>query len=106
MKLPDGDNRNVLHSAAEGMENLSSHSVLRLLAENPAAAQLPVIWAYADVEHGGWAGRDEFVRPLDPAHRFLIVTEGSSDAVILKHALRLLRPHIADFFDFVDMEEG
>jgi hypothetical protein len=24
----------------------------------------------------------------------------------LKHALKILRPHIADFFDFVDMEEG
>jgi hypothetical protein len=106
MKLPNGDTRGVLYSAAEGMENLSSHSVLRLLAENPAAAQLPVIWAYADVEHGGWAARDEFVRPLEPAHRFLIVTEGSSDAAILKHALKLLRPHVADFFDFVDMEEG
>jgi hypothetical protein len=106
MKLPDGDNRRVLYSAAEGMENLSPYSVLRLLAENTAAAQLPVIWAYADIEHGGWAQRDEFVRPLEPAHRFLIVTEGSSDAIILRHALGLLRPHIADFFDFVDMEEG
>ena len=106
MKLPEGDNRTVLFNAAEGMENLSSHSVLRLLAENPAAAQLPVIWAYADVEHGGWAAREEFVRRLEPANRFLIVTEGSSDAAILKHALKILRPHIADFFDFVDMEEG
>jgi hypothetical protein len=34
------------------------------------------------------------------------VTEGSSDAAILRHALKLLRPHLADFFDFVDMEEG
>jgi len=106
MKLPEGDNRRVLFNAAEGMENLSSHSVLRLLAENPAAAQLPVIWAYADVENGGWAAREEFVRPLEPANRFLIVTEGSSDAAILKHALKILRPHTADFFDFVDMEEG
>jgi hypothetical protein len=106
MTLPDGDSRRVLFSAAEGMENLSSHSVLRLLAENPAAAQLPVIWAYKDVEEGGWALREEFVRRLDPSNRFLIVTEGSSDAAILRHALKLLRPHIVDFFDFVDMEEG
>ncbi|NOJ47825.1 hypothetical protein HCN50_16485 [Bradyrhizobium sp. WSM 1744] len=106
MKLPEGETRRVLWSAAEGMENLSSHSVLRLLAENPAAATLPVIWAYKDVEEGGWAARDEFVHHLQASERFLIVTEGSSDAAILKHALRILRPHIADFFDFVDMEEG
>jgi len=106
MRLPEGDTRRVLFSAAEGMENLSSHSVLRLLAENPAAAMLPVIWAYKDLEDGGWASRDEFVHRLQPSERFLIVTEGSSDAVILKHALKILRPHIVDFFDFIDMEEG
>jgi hypothetical protein len=106
MVLPEGDSRRVLFSAAEGMENLSSHSVLRLLAENPAAARLPVIWAFKDLDEGGWALREEFVRRLEPSNRFLIVTEGSSDAAILKHALKLLRPHIADFFDFVDMEEG
>jgi hypothetical protein len=38
--------------------------------------------------------------------RFLIVTEGSSDAKIIQHAFKLLKSHIADFFDFVDMEEG
>jgi hypothetical protein len=48
MKLPEGDTRRVLFSAAEGMENLSSHSVLRLLAENPAAAMLPVIQDHAN----------------------------------------------------------
>ena len=36
----------------------------------------------------------------------MIVTEGSSDASVLKHALQILKPHIADFFDFVDMQEG
>jgi hypothetical protein len=106
MRLPESDTRRVLFSAAEGMENLSSQSVLRLLAENPAAAKLPVIWAYKDLEDGGWASRDEFVHRLQPSERFLIVTEGSSDAAILKHALKILRPHIADFFDFIDMEEG
>jgi hypothetical protein len=34
------------------------------------------------------------------------VTEGSSDALIIGKAFRLLKPHVADFFDFVDMQEG
>jgi hypothetical protein len=92
--------------ASEGMENLSAYSVLRLLALNPEARHLPVTWQFADVETGGYADRDVFVRSLDQSNRFLLVTEGSSDAKIIQHAFRLLKPHIADFFDFVDMEEG
>jgi HEPN/Toprim N-terminal domain 1 len=98
--------RYVQYDAAEAMENLSAYTILQLLAENPAARGLPVNWQFADVENGGWAKREFFVRKLEPAKRFLIVTEGSSDAKIIKHAFELLRPHIADFFDFVDMEEG
>ncbi|UVF17790.1 HEPN/Toprim-associated domain-containing protein [Microvirga terrae] len=93
-------------AAAEAMENLSPYAILRLLAENPDARQLPVNWQFADVEYAGWAKRAQFVKDLDTENRFLIVTEGSSDAGILKHAFNLLMPHIADFFQFVDMQEG
>ena len=34
------------------------------------------------------------------------MTEGSSDVAIIRKAFRLPKPHIADFFDFVDMQEG
>jgi len=89
-----------------GMENLSAYTILLLLAQNPSATNLPVNWQFADVEHGGWARRGEFVKTLDQSNRFLIVTEGSSDAAIIKHAFGLLKPHLSDFFDFVDMNEG
>lgn len=95
-----------LGSVSEGMENLSAYTVLQLLARNPLAASLPVTWQFADVEQGGWAHRSDFLKRLEQSNRFLIVTEGSSDAGIIKHAFRILRPHIADFFDFVDMAEG
>jgi hypothetical protein len=95
-----------LSDVSEAMENLSAYSILHLLSQNPHAASLPVQWAFNDIDEGGYARRDDFVRSLDPRVRFLIVTEGSSDAAILRHALKLLRPHIADFFDFVDMQEG
>lgn len=91
---------------SEAMENLSAYTVLQLLARNPRARNLPVQWAFNDIEQGGYARREDFVRTLDPGNRFLIVTEGSSDANILRHAFKILRPHVADFFDFVDMEEG
>ena len=88
------------------MENLSAYTILRLVAQNPLARGLPVSWQFADVEDEGWARRDEFIRPVDQENRFLIVAEGSSDATIIRHALKLLKPHVADFFDFVDMNEG
>ncbi len=96
----------VKYNAGEALENLSAYCILQLLACNPAALNLPVTWQYADLEENGWGHREHFVKPLDQADRFLIVTEGSSDAGIIQHALRILKPHVADFFDFVDMNEG
>ena len=98
--------RMAFHAISEAMENLSAYTVLHLLALNPSAASLPVQWAFNDIDTGGYARREDFVRTLDPSARFLIVTEGSSDAAIIRQALKLLRPHLTDFFDFVDMEEG
>jgi hypothetical protein len=95
-----------LGPVAEGMENLSAYTILQLLAANPVASGLSVQWGFSDVEAGGWAKRTDFVKPVDQGSRFLVVTEGSSDAAIIGKAFRLLRPHIADFFDFVDTEEG
>lgn len=89
--------------AAEAMENLSAYTVLRLLADNPTARELNVIWAFKDVVDGGYAERADFVHSLDKQARFSIITEGTSDAEILKKALGLRMPHIADFFSFVEV---
>ena len=90
----------------EIMEFLHPYVILRLLAENPANLTRNVTWHFADVIAGGWVERDTVMRSLGAARKFLIVTEGSSDAKIFSHALEILRPDIADFFYFVDMEEG
>lgn len=88
------------------LENFSPYAGLRLLAENKANLDLDVTWDFSPLVETGWAAREEFTAGVVPDNRFLIVTEGSSDAKILEHAIALLRPHVADFFDFVDMEEG
>lgn len=85
---------------------LSPYSIIRLIAENPSAKELPVTWQFADVADGGWAPRKSFDASVPQPGRFLIVTEGNSDVQIIKHALDLLAPEIADFFDFVDMREN
>lgn len=88
------------------LENFHPYSSLRLLAENPANLDLDVSWAFGELVENGWAERETFVARVNENNRFLIVTEGSSDAKILRHALKILKPHVADFFRFVDMEEG
>lgn len=82
------------------------YTVLRVLAESPASADAMVVWDFYDVVEGGWVDRSRVTHGLDGNEHFLIVTEGSSDAKILAKALELLRPGTAEFFTFVDMDEG
>ncbi|MGH6802046.1 MAG: HEPN/Toprim-associated domain-containing protein, partial [Methyloceanibacter sp.] len=78
---------------------------LILLSDNLSNLDVPVEWGYADIAEN-FTGREAFLRDLGSELKFLIVTEGSSDANIIRKALTFLRPEIADFFTFVDMEEG
>ena len=88
------------------IEFLHPYSVLRLLAEGEANADLPVVWQYGPLVQAGWAAEKEFMPHARRIETFLIATEGSSDVYILKHALALLRPGIVDFFRFIDVSES
>lgn len=96
----------VQFQASEGMESLTPYTILSLLSGNPSAQNLPVNWAFKDLEENGWAKKEDFVKPLDQENRFLIVTEGTSDSKIIKHAFDILKPHVSDFFDYIDMDKG
>jgi hypothetical protein len=85
---------------------LHPYSVLRLLGEAKANENATVVWQYGPLVEAGWATEPEFVPNARRVERFLIVTEGSSDVHILKHAIKLLRPEIADFFQFIDVSES
>ncbi len=95
--------QHVRYDAAGAMENMSAYTVLRLLADNPSARDLPVVWAFDDIVSSGWVERADVAHPLAPGERFSILTEGTSDAEILKKALALLEPAVADFFSFVEV---
>jgi hypothetical protein len=101
-----GRERWVARDLGYALENLSAASVMVLMGLNPKNLDEPVTWQFADVMEGGWADREGIFDSLGRVRRFLIVTEGSSDARIIRQGLRLLRPDVADFFSFVDMEEG
>jgi hypothetical protein len=85
---------------------LHPYSVLRLLAEAKGNEDAPVVWQYGPLVQAGWATDREFVPHARRTETFLIATEGSSDVHILKRALALLRPGIADFFRFIDVSES
>ena len=85
---------------------LHPYNVLRLLAENERNLDADLEWRYGPLVCNGWAEEREFVPGVRRAQTFLIATEGSSDTHIVKHAISLLRPEIADFFRFVDVSEG
>jgi hypothetical protein len=84
---------------------IDPYLVLRVLADMPEYADLPVCWNYADVKSGGYVDDDSF-NPRPPSARWMVVTEGSSDAFVLQRSLQVTHPDIADFFDFIDMSVG
>lgn len=84
---------------------LSAPSMLIILGLNPANATEEVVWEFGPVVHSGWADRDSFTAGAGREEAVLVATEGASDARILRRALDLLRPDVADFFRFIDGDE-
>lgn len=87
------------------VDGFHSYTQIRLLAENVENSSSHVTWMYGPLVANGWAYEDEFQTGLSDRETFLIVTEGSSDAKIIRHAFNVLRPQIRDFFRYVDMED-
>lgn len=84
---------------------LQPYTLLRLLAECHCNLDLEVTWEYGMLAESGWASESDFVGGARRTQTFMIATEGTSDAHILKHSFSLLRPEIADFFRFIDVTD-
>lgn len=84
---------------------LGPYATLRLLAECPANLDLDVVWQYGPLVANGWTPPEAFTTGPSRRKTLLIATEGSSDVHILTHALKLLRPDVADFFRFIDISD-
>jgi hypothetical protein len=83
---------------------LNSYSMLQVFAQSPSNADAEVMWQYGPIVDAGWVALEDFNPMVRRGQTILIVTEGSSDARIIKHALNLLCADVADFFRFVDLE--
>lgn len=87
-------------------DRLHPYFIMRLLAENPKNQHVKVMWQTHEIVEAGWVSDDDLYTGVDEKDKFLIITEGSSDLVIIKHAISLLRPELADLFTYVDMEDN
>lgn len=90
----------------EFLQNLHPYITLRILSENKKNHKLNVIWRYADVVENGWILEEDIIPKLNTQEKIFIVTEGSSDTDIIKKSINRLYSDIADFFDFIDMEQN
>lgn len=88
------------------LENLDPYITLRILSENKNNHNLDVIWRFKDVVENGWNLEKDIIPKLTTQEKILIVTEGSSDTDIIKKSINRLYSDIADFFDFIDMEQN
>ena len=84
---------------------LHPYSLMWVLGESDQNRDVNVIWQYGPLVESGWADAAEFTPCARRTETFLVATEGSSDAHILKHAFSVLRPEVADFFRFIDVSE-
>jgi hypothetical protein len=84
---------------------LSPPSMLQVFGQSPANAGAEVEWEFGPIVHAGWVARAAFQPGAPRALKILVATEGVSDARILRRALDLLRPDVADFFRFIDGDE-
>ena len=87
-------------------DRLHPYFIMRLLAENPKNQHVKVMWQTHEIVEAGWVSNDDLYTGVDEKDKFLIITEGSSDLFIIKHAISLLRPELADLFTYVDMEDN
>lgn len=108
-RLPGTDNSNSFWSETSyfgaQLAILSAESMLLVFSLNPANDDVEVTWKFGPLVHAGWANRADFVPGARRKQKILIATEGASDARIIKRALEVLRPDVADFFNFVDVDE-
>lgn len=84
---------------------LSAESMLQIFALNAANAEVEVTWVFGPIVHAGWVQREAFQPCARQKQKILIATEGASDARIIRRSLDILRPEVADFFHFVDVDE-
>lgn len=84
---------------------LSPYSMLQVFGRSESNLDADVVWEYGPLVDAGWASVSDFAAGASRSQTILVATEGTTDSRILKRAFSTLRPDIADFFRFVDVDE-
>ncbi|MEZ8444940.1 HEPN/Toprim-associated domain-containing protein [Vibrio splendidus] len=84
---------------------LSTESMLQVFALNADNAEVEVTWEFGPIVEAGWVLREDIHPGARQRQKILIATEGTSDSRIIRKALDILSPNVADFFNFVDVDE-
>jgi hypothetical protein len=71
-----------------------------------------LIYDLTSLVYGGWIDienildfTDEDISPIhDVSRRIIVITEGSTDTMIIERSLKLLYPHLANYFRFLDFK--
>ena len=86
--------------------------VIRLFVEL-VDAQSEVVYDLTDLVAGGWVSdEDDLVAFAEDilrgdaaaAQRVIVLTEGATDKSIIERSLKILTPHLADYFTFMDFD--
>lgn len=108
-KIPSDCNCDLYYSEASYFSAkvciLSAESMLQIFALNSANAEIEVTWEFGPIVDAGWVPREAFFPCARRTQKILIATEGASDTRIIKRSLEILCPDVADFFNFVDVDE-
>lgn len=104
--------RHMLTNEWYGFPGVDYRHFLRLLIDICAPSD-ELIYDLTDLHLGGWVdGTDDLVTyaeeiisdGFDISRRIIVLTEGNSDRWILERSLKLLYPHLTDYFHFLDFE--
>ncbi len=85
---------------------LDPYPMMQVLGHNGANTDAEIVWLYGPLVENGWEKVSSFVPGIGRYSTILVATEGTSDARIIKRALDVLRPDVADFFRFIDVNEN
>jgi len=116
--LKEGLDPVVKHILGDGEDYLlgffcSDVRLLLRLACEVVSAQSHVVQDITELVHAGYYGEqyavcDDAIRALTEGHPEnaprIVLTEGSTDAAILKKALALLYPHLSEYYVFFDFD--
>lgn len=85
---------------------LDAYSMMQILGSGGVNADAEVAWQFGPLVESGWEEATSFVAGARRQQRVMVATEGTSDASIVRRALEVLRPDVADFFHFIDVNEN